>query len=56
MIATFANGYVQVADWIDEDRLLLESYQSDIPIIWLINHDGSGLTKLRDGFYVGLLK
>lgn len=56
VITSFANGYVQVADWVDEDHLLLESYQSDIPTIWLINRDGSGLTKLEDGFYVGLLK
>ena len=56
VIATFSGGYVHVAAWIAENRLLLESIQNDGSSIWTVNRDGSGLVKVADGSYVGPLK
>jgi hypothetical protein len=56
VIASFGKGYVHVVDWIDDDTLLLESYQSEVPILWTIKRDSSGLVKIGDGSYIGLIK
>lgn len=56
VIGTFNGGYVHVVAWVDENRLLLESFQNDQGSVWLVNRDGSGLVKLADGFYVGTVK
>jgi hypothetical protein len=52
VLASFANGFASVAGWIDEDHILLETYQG----IYVIKRDGSDLTKLVDGFFIGLFK
>ncbi len=56
VIASFGKGYVHVVDWINEDTLVLESYQSETPTLWVIQRDSSGLAKIGDGFYVGAFK
>ncbi len=55
-IATFDKGYVHVAGWIDEDTLLLESFQNNGASLWEVGRDGSAMAKLADGFYVGEIK
>ncbi len=56
VIASFNGGYVQVAGWIDEDRLLLQSYQSDTASLWEVRRDSSALAKLVDGIFIGMIK
>ncbi len=56
VIASFSGGYVQVAGWIDNDRLLLQTYQSDQAGIWEVRRDGSGLARLADGIFIGLIQ
>ena len=55
VIASFSGGYVQVAGWIDEDRLLLQTYQNDVASLWVVRRDGSALSRLVDGIFVGLI-
>ncbi len=56
VIASFEGGYVQVAGWVDEDRLLLQTFQNDVASLWEVRRDGSALSKLVDGVFVGLIK
>ncbi len=53
VIASFSGGYVQVVGWVDEDRLLLQSYQNDQASLLEVKRDGSALAKLADGIFVG---
>jgi len=56
VLASFANGFADVNSWIDEDHILLSTYQGDQPQIWVINRDGSGLATLVNGYFIGLIK
>jgi Tol biopolymer transport system component len=56
VIASFSGGYVQVAGWIDEDTLLLQTYQNDLASLWEVRRDGSALSKLADGIFIGVIK
>ncbi len=56
VIASFSGGYVQVAGWVDEDRLLLQTYQNDLASLWEVRRDGSALAKLADGIFIGLVQ
>jgi hypothetical protein len=55
VLAAFSTGYVEVSAWVDEDRLLIEHIDGDIPSVWLVKRDGTGLSKLADGYFVGIL-
>jgi len=57
IIASLEGGYYQVLGWIDENALLLSSSIGDnVPSsIWKVNIDGSGLTKLADGWFAGFI-
>ncbi len=56
VIASFSSGYVQVAGWLDEDRLLLQTYQNDQASLWEVRRDGSALAKLVDGIFINLIQ
>ncbi len=56
VIASFSGGYVQVAGWLDEDRLLLQTYQNDQVSLLQVRRDGSALAKLVDGIFINLIQ
>ncbi len=56
VIASFSGGYVQVAGWIDEDHLLLQTYQNDQASLWEVRRDGSALARLADGIFINLIQ
>lgn len=57
IVAAMEGSYYQVLGWIDETSLLLWSSSTlDIgPSVWKVNIDGSGLTKLSDGWFAGFI-
>ena len=55
-ITAVDNAWYNVEDWIDENRLLVSRFDaSSAPSIWIVNRDGSGLVRLTDGYYAGLV-
>jgi len=57
VIASFEGGYYQVLGWLDENTLILRLFPitAGTSGVWKINIDGSGLTKLADGVFVGFI-
>lgn len=57
IVAAMEGGYYQVLGWIDESSLLLlaSSTMEIGPSVWKVNIDGSGLTKLADGWFAGFI-
>jgi hypothetical protein len=56
LIATADPGDVfNVVDWLDDSTLILQSNAAS-PGLWLVNADGSGLRRLADGRWLGLLR
>jgi hypothetical protein len=48
-----ANDYYEVAAWLDENTLLLQSHGQQ-PAVWTVGTDGSNLNKLADGIYLAV--
>jgi len=57
IVAAMEGGYYQVLGWIDESSLLLwaSSGMEVSASVWKVNIDGSGLIKLSDGWFAGLI-
>jgi hypothetical protein len=55
-IATAPPGdYFNVAAWLDGNTIVLQSW-GQAPGVWVVGADGSGLQRLSDGIYLGLMK
>lgn len=57
IVAAMEGGYYQVLGWIDESSLVLSASSTmDVgPSVWKVNINGSGLTKLSDGWFAGFI-
>jgi hypothetical protein len=49
-----ANDYYEVAAWLTNDTNLLQSH-GEKPALWSVHADGTNLTRLTDGIYVGIV-
>jgi hypothetical protein len=55
VVTSLPGGVFTVETWLNENYILLESQVGDQVSVWGVNRDGSGLAKLADGQYIGLL-
>lgn len=48
-------GYVSVLGWLDNERILFIRYEGEKNTIFVVNKDGSGLVKVAEGLFAGLI-
>ncbi len=55
IIHEVSGGYINVLGWLDNEQILFIRYLSDKDTIFVVNKDGSGLVKVADGMFAGLI-
>lgn len=55
-IISIDRGYFTVHTWLDENSLLFSGFETMGQSVWKVQQDGSGLQKIAQGMFVGMLR